>query len=226
MALAYLLCTLMFLVQLVSLLPSYFSPTRTHTEVKELPLKEMDFPFDIHICITPSLNASVIKQFGYEDLLNYLFGSSKYNRYLIGWGGFNSESEAFTTPLEVLNKATLDVPRNLISGFKIVTQTDQNLEGEGALKTIGLLGDGYILSMINITEDDTKGMKWLSINFNRTVLDTNNFTIELRLEGKNLATQRGIPEHRFYSLGDIIKLDKVSDATSSQSASRQGTQVH
>ena len=67
--------------------------------------------------------------------------------------------------------------------------------------------------MINITEDDTKGMKWLSINFNRTVLDTNNFTIELRLEGKNLATQRGIPEHRFYSLGDIIKPDKVSAAT-------------
>ena len=74
MALAYLLCTSMFLVQLISLLPSYFSPTRTHTEVKEVPLKEMDFPFDIHICITPSLNASAIKQFGYEDLISYLFG--------------------------------------------------------------------------------------------------------------------------------------------------------
>ena len=213
MALAYLLCTSMFLVQLISLLPSYFSPTRTHTEVKEVPLKEMDFPFDIHICITPSLNASAIKQFGYEDLISYLFGSSKYNPYLIGWGGFNSKSEAMTTPLEVLNKAKIDVPWNLISGIAIITQTDQTLEGEGALETIGLLGDGHILTMTNITEEDIKGMKWLAINFNRTVLDTNNFTIELRLQGKSLAAQRGIPEHRFHSLGDPIKLDKVSAST-------------
>ena len=35
----------------------------------------------------------------------------------------------------------------------------------------------------------------------------------MRLQGKSLATQRGIPEHRFHSLGDAIKLDKVSAST-------------
>ena len=211
MAFAYFLCTAMFLVQLISLLPSYVSPTRTHTEVKEVPLKTIDFPFEIHICITPSLNASAIKQFGYDDLLYYLFGLGKYNPYLIGWGGFNNKSEAMTTPREVLNKAKIEVPQNLIGEIKIITQADRTLECKGALETIGLLG--HILTITNIGEEDIKGIKWLEIDFNRTVLETNNFTLELRLQGKSLSARRGIPEHRFYSLGDAIKLDKGSAST-------------
>ena len=53
MALAYLLCTVMFLIQLISLLPSYVSPTRTHTEVKEVPLKTKS----IFVSLLPSMPA-------------------------------------------------------------------------------------------------------------------------------------------------------------------------
>ena len=54
-ALAYLFCTCLFLYQLVKILPDYFDPTMTHTEVKDVPLKDMDFPLGIKVCFRPSV---------------------------------------------------------------------------------------------------------------------------------------------------------------------------
>ena len=59
--LANLVCTVSFLVQLFSLLPSYLAPTMTNTEVTNEPLMNMDFPLDIEICVIPLLNTRVLQ---------------------------------------------------------------------------------------------------------------------------------------------------------------------
>ena len=61
--------------QLIQILPNYFSPTLTHTEVKEVPLRDMDFPLDFKICLRPSaFNETAIKELGYADSAHYIFG--------------------------------------------------------------------------------------------------------------------------------------------------------
>ena len=96
-ALAYLFCTCLFFYQLVKILPNYFAPTMTHTEVKDVPLKDMDFPLNFKVCFRPSVfNNTALKQLGYEDSTYYSFGKSKFDgsleRPLIGWGGHNNQS--------------------------------------------------------------------------------------------------------------------------------------
>ena len=76
-ALAYLFCTCCFFYQLVQILPNYFHPTLTNTEVTEVLLKSMNFPLDFKICLGPTFNETVLKSFGYEDTVLYQNGVSK-----------------------------------------------------------------------------------------------------------------------------------------------------
>ena len=52
----------------------------THTEV---PLKDMDFPLDIKICVKPFLKTSILNQFGYESPATYAVGAK--SRGLMTW---------------------------------------------------------------------------------------------------------------------------------------------
>ena len=88
--LAYILCISFFSVQIFKLVDSLLSPTKTYTSIKEVPLKDIDFPLDIKICVTPSLDIAVLKEFGYDDTGDYAIGtSSKSNHSSIGWGGYD-----------------------------------------------------------------------------------------------------------------------------------------
>ena len=56
---AHLVCIGFFSVQMYRLVEHLVHPTMTHTVVREVPLKNMDFPLDINICVRPSLNSTV-----------------------------------------------------------------------------------------------------------------------------------------------------------------------
>ena len=95
--LAYFFCTFLFIYQLIQILPNYFSPTLTHTEVKEVPLRDMDFPLDFKICLRPSaFNETALKELGYGDSGHYILGKSKFNEsiHIIGWGGHSSNESS------------------------------------------------------------------------------------------------------------------------------------
>ena len=105
--LAYILCISFFSVQIFKLVDSLLSPTKTYTSIKEVPLKDIDFPLDIKICVTPSLDIAVLKEFGYDDTGDYAVGaSSKSNYSSIGWGGHDQNGRNLTSVREVFNKAT------------------------------------------------------------------------------------------------------------------------
>ena len=80
--LAYILCISFFSVQIFKLVDSLLSPTKTYTSIREVPLKDIDFPLDIKICVTPSLNITVLKEFGYKDTVSYIMGASSWSNYL------------------------------------------------------------------------------------------------------------------------------------------------
>ena len=63
-----LLCISFFSVQMYKLVENLVVPTKTHTYVREVPLKDMDFPLDLKICVNPSMNQTDVKEFGYEDI--------------------------------------------------------------------------------------------------------------------------------------------------------------
>ena len=62
---AHLLCLSVFLVQLIKLIPAYISPTMTYTVVENKPLRDMEFPLDIKICVKPILDSTVLRSYGY-----------------------------------------------------------------------------------------------------------------------------------------------------------------
>ena len=51
-------------------------------------------------------------------------------------------------------------------------------------------------------------MKLIEIFFNKTMMKDS--TVEFKLQGHTLASRREIQEHRFYSSGDALKVDKYS----------------
>ena len=53
-------------------------------------------------------------------------------------------------------------------------------------------------------------MRSLLMLFNETTLKKHNVTVELKLQGRNLAAHRDIQAHLFYHNGDVMKLDKYN----------------
>ena len=86
--LAHILCISFFSYQTFRLVPNIISPTKTHTSVKQELLKDIDFPLDIKICVDPAVNLTTLRGFGYDDIEEYIAGSSlRSNLSLYGWGG-------------------------------------------------------------------------------------------------------------------------------------------
>ena len=86
--LAHILCISFFSYQTFRLVPNIISPTKTHTSVRQELLKDIDFPLDIKICVDPAVNLTLLKDFGYDDIEEYIAGSSlRSNLSLYGWGG-------------------------------------------------------------------------------------------------------------------------------------------
>ena len=78
----------------------------THTEVQNVPLKDMDFPLDIKICVKPFMKTSILNQFGYESPATYAVGArSREAMTLVDWGGHNNNLGVVSSAKEVLEAA-------------------------------------------------------------------------------------------------------------------------
>ena len=109
---AHLLCISFFSVQMYNLVQNLVFPMKTHTYVKEVPLKDMDFPLDLKICVNPSVNLTAVKEFGYGDINSYVTGQnltktlrSKFS--MIGWGGLGPNDTSLASAKEVFDAVKL-----------------------------------------------------------------------------------------------------------------------
>ena len=164
--LAHLVCISTFFVQLVQLLPSYFAPTLTHTEVRDVPLKEMEeFPLDVKMCIEPGLNNTALQQLGYVDAWHYSVGLDPFVS-LIGWGGYNNQSKPIASGEEVLNMVKTNLARDLIlviSGFYAYDGTLVDLTDKVVLEDINWVGNCYMLNSAAVGRENITGYCDLSI---------------------------------------------------------------
>ena len=218
-SLTYLSCTCLFFYQLVGILPNYFAPTLTHTAVKDVPLKDMDFPLDFKVCFGSSVfNRTALKQYGYRNALSYMLGMSKFDKfnydlnssYAIGWGGHSNQSEPVKNASEVLKAIKWDWNKTQLFQYLQIT-TNSDVFWPTETKTVRLheinpAKECYLLDF-NMTEKNCcRGMESVEMYLNERIL-RNNATVELQLQGRNLNAHRDIPDHIFYHIGDAMKLD-------------------
>ena len=166
--LAHLFCICIFLIQLFQLLPSYFAPTLTHTEVRELPLNGMgEFPLDLKMCVKPGLNNTALKQLGYTTAYYYTVGINP-EFSLIGWGGHDNQSGPVASGEEVLKMVKTNLARELIIaiiGHYGYDGTLVDLTEQVVLENINWVGDCHILNFAAIGRENITGHCDLSTAF-------------------------------------------------------------
>ena len=207
--LAHLFCISVFFVQLIQLLPSYFAPSLTYTEVTNVQLKDIDFPLDIKICVKPILNDTALKKFGY-NIPSYYAAGWNNDMTLVGWGGHNNNSGAMATASEVLKGARANVTKDILSKVSFVQYDNRiirDLLDLVSLDKINWLEECHILNLSRVRKVDLDGMKAAGLYFNQSdLILKNNFTLELKVSGKTLASRRNIMENQFFSSGIDMKL--------------------
>ena len=174
-----------------------------------MPLKNMDFPLDVKVCFRPSLvNDSVLKKFGYEDLYHYILGLTAKNdsSALIGWGG--NQSVRVKNASEVLFAAKNELPKSqALSYFKIWPKPGlKNLTA--TLQRINWISDCYLMNMDMVGRNDLRSIRTLTAMFNDSILQEHNVTVEVKLQGRNLAARRDMQDHIFYHTGDVMRPGK------------------
>ena len=126
-AAVFLFCSCLFLVQLFRILPNYLYPITTNTVVKNVPLKNMDFPLDFKVCFQPAVfNETALRSYGYEDMVAYINGIRNYydSTALIGWGGHGNQPGGNAS--EVLHAAKKDWTMSQIFNYFQVWPHSEN----------------------------------------------------------------------------------------------------
>ena len=213
-ALAHLLCIFVFAAQVFYLLPDYLSPNVILTEVREVELKDLEFPLDFLICVKPMLNEATLKEFGYKDSNHYKSGMGSFNHSLVGWGGHNKELTAISNATEILQHTRKNMT-GLLNRVDIHTiskngRANIDILNNITLKEVSLVDDCYILNLTNIGADVMKDMHMMTLSLSEEVVRKNNISVEVKIQGRSLATRREILEHRFYSSGDSMTLGRFS----------------
>ena len=210
--LAYLICICFFTGQTYKLVENLVAPTMTHTYVRELPLKDIDFPLDIKICVRPSLNSTALNYFGYNDTYQYRLGINS-NVSHFGWGGHSKETRgaALTSAAEVLKAAKLNLTKDILKDIYVSTHEDQivylNMSVDEDLARINQLHDCLILNLNTVENVNIKDVKKLYVTFHEVAENT---SVELKLQSKGLTSHREIQEHRFFSIGEPMKLKRLT----------------
>ena len=205
--LVHLFCTGLFLYQFGQILPRYVHPTLTNTEVNEVPLKDMDIPIDILVCIQPvGLNDALLKSFGYENLYFYLKGTSGHTLSgYHGWGGYDNQSIQVKSASEVLHAAKKDwAISQVLTNFYILPHPGDLTNLNVSLQRVNWIDTCYLLNLDMIENDHLKGMKTFAMYFDQSILNNHNATVELKLQGRNLAANSVIQDHLFFHTAQCV----------------------
>ena len=213
MILANIAFALILVVQLSYVLEGYFNPTTTRTWEEDVPLKDMDFPLVVKICITPAFNQSALVEMGYDNTASYLFGISRFNHSMVGWAGHTKDFRTKGSVEEVLAHITDNRMKK-----KILDSVFVWFKGEGGKKG-GLLSKqlkqanrvSYPNNCQSLLLSDIGHIQimWLEIN------DLGNYSLEVHFVGDTLDTGRRIKEHSFQSTGDVIRYTRYGEMAKS-----------
>ena len=84
--------TVCFTIHFLSIVEQFLYPTETSTSFTTENLKDKAFPAYMKLCVSDALNRTRLHQFGYESVMSYYRGISKYNSSVFGWSGHSENS--------------------------------------------------------------------------------------------------------------------------------------
>ena len=198
------ICLIAFIVQFGSILQSYVNPEQTNIRVTERQITS--FPLVFKICFSPGLNLRAIDDAGYDTKYGswgYFLGKSKWKRSIVGWAGHTNTSGVRGSVEELVKKVQLHTAEEAITRIEAKSWNDATDWFQINLTSVKVWRMNYpdncfTLDMTNNIEVQKKGMRMLSFQF--PVKE--NSSVRVLPVGKELACNRGISSHRFYSTGD------------------------
>ena len=87
-------CVLSLVIQLWLLAADQISPSHTETTLEDTKLEKIKFPVIFKICFKNAFNLENLRGAGYEDVVGYFQGVSRFNKSLYGWAGHSKDGSA------------------------------------------------------------------------------------------------------------------------------------
>ena len=201
--LANLACFVGFCCQFGSVLHTYLHPTQPIITVTERNLEDSTFPIIFKICFDPSFNTSEEEDAGYGYY--FMSGRSKYNSSVVGWAGHTAEGGVQGTVQEMVKRVNLHNPKQVIDSIYIWSMANTWIDISLDSVKLWRLNHPYNCYTLDLSmnhEVREKGIKQIFFSF--PLLE--NTSIELKLKGTSLTSNREIKSHKFQSSGVDIKL--------------------
>jgi hypothetical protein len=203
--LVHLACTTFLLIQLwLVLWNGYVKPSVTNTVVENKNLKDINFPLVFKICKSPGFNINALNEAGYDTIIDYFVGWSKYNPPIHGWAGHTNTSGVQRSVVETFSKVRSHVMREIIRRIDIQLV---NLEwirinvSDATLKRVNFPDNCYTLDITENPDVKENGIWKMRLYFAKKL----NSSVLITVAGDSLACDRIIGVHGFYSTGDTIE---------------------
>ena len=119
--------TIILAAQLSQVLGGYFKPSNTRTWEEEVPLKDIDFPLVMKICVNPGFNQSALFEMGYDNTWKYFIGQSRFHHLMFEWAGHTKDLKLKGSVEKVLRHVTVYGMKNILDSLVVV-------RGEGGVK--------------------------------------------------------------------------------------------
>ena len=197
-------CILAALLQLGFIIEGFIQPTLLNTSVKEVDLREMDFPIDIKICAQPGFNMTALNEMGYGHISGYFFGRSQFNSSIIGWAGHTENFEVRGSVEEVFNAVRNHRIEDIIERSNVQLSSgkyqDVSMQQFQPAARVNYPQNCFRLNVTFMNDMQQEGIRTLWIDFNTTKTEK----VQVDFHGGSLIANREIYDDAFDMAGDAI----------------------
>ena len=187
------------IVQLAFNLQAFLRPKFPTTQMKDVALKDLDFPLLIKVCAQPGFNQTALFEVGYSGLWQYFKGKSRFNSAVFGWAGHTYENTTWGSVGETFEKVRINAVVEIM--VKLNTEEYLSFGDQVYLGRINYPYNCYTLNLARNSSLKGKGVKTMNI---RLKTEQAFQALQIQLQGKTLATQRDIFDQTVFSTGDSL----------------------
>jgi hypothetical protein len=205
--------TLVFVIQLSSIVPAYIQPTELNTVMERRDLASIrPFPLVFRVCFKPGFNRTKMKEFGYNNMEQYFWGWMSDNVSDVGWAG-RERDRGVRTPADLLASISTARDINELLAIAVFTgtyeETGNSLQfgkSTGQIDFKKILVDTWInwfdnCVLLDFLKDETikkEGISQIFIDFHGDP------TVEIIPEDRNLVTDRALQNNKLFYFGPTI----------------------
>ena len=199
-----LFCLVAVIVQLGFNLQGFLQPKFPTTRVKDVALKDLDFPLIFKICVQPGFNQTALYEVGYSGLLEYFKGKSRFNGDVFGWAGHTSDNRTWGGVAETFEKVGINSVGKLMDGVWVKLNTEEYLRLPGDQVYLGRINYPHNCYTLNLTKNSSLGGKGVKLMHLRLKTEEVFQAVQIQLQGETIAPHRDIYDHTVFSTGDAL----------------------